>query len=762
MTADRWAGIRRLYDAALEQPTAGREAFVRERAHGDAELCEEALAMLHNSAEDGGLLDLSLFGRQWVRPAVEARTLKPGQILTGRYRILRPIGAGGMGEVYAAEDMELGAQVAVKTMRVEDADALANFKREIHLARTVTHLNVCRIFDLHRHHDPESGSVITFLTMELVEGETLTDYLSRHGALTAMETLPIAQQIGDALAAAHEKGVIHRDLKSGNVMLAGNGLAGNGVAGGGQRAVVTDFGLANTLTQATESSVTIAGTPAYMAPEQFEGKPVTAAADIYAFGVLLYEMVAGRRPFTGNSPIALALEKIRHEPPRAGDAAPALPPVWSDVIRRAMDPDPDRRFSDVRDALRLLQSSVGRPPLIRLSRKRKRIAACALILCGCLGFGAWLYTQSTYSPPGEALRIYRLGAHAQQLGLPWKASQLYELALAKDERFIAARASLAEAWMDLDQPRRALTELQLAAALPPRWRRVANYESLLEQAAHAQLRGDLKEAVALHRRASAAAPDSEKPDLLMSEALSNVRAGDMAAAIAIYALLEKDSRNRCAALMAHADLTMEAQRFPARQLFIDSQSCFEAAGDLDGIAQGLYENEGHDIADVVQADVQTVQRALSIAQTTGNVEQEILAGVLLSTMMLRIGEDEDAYAAFSRSMQVADRNGLRFLTARLLNERAQYYFEQGDFLQSDNANGLASAVSHSAGMPWTAVRCSIRGVKLFLRMGLTAQARVSLADARERLCQFPNAALSAEIAELENLAKQTRTRPEGH
>ena len=330
MTAERWAAIRQLYDAALEHPAVEREAFVREHADGDPELCLEALAMLRNSSEDGGLLDLSLFGKQLVRPAAVARMLVPGQTLAGRYRILRPIGAGGMGEVYEAEDLELGARVAVKTMRVEDPDALAHFRREVQLARTVTHPNVCRLFDMQRHHDPDSGSVVTFLTMELVDGETLTVYLARRGALTPTETLPIAQQIGAALSAAHEKGVVHRDLKSGNVMLAANG----------KRVVVTDFGLAHTLTQSTESSVTIAGTPAYMAPEQFEGKPVTVSVDIYAFGVLLYEMVVGRRPFAGDSPIALALDKIRKEPPRAGDTIPALPPVWSNVIRRCMNPIP--------------------------------------------------------------------------------------------------------------------------------------------------------------------------------------------------------------------------------------------------------------------------------------------------------------------------------------------------------------------------------------------------------------------------------------
>ena len=300
MTAERWTQIRQLFDTAMEQPAGNRELYVRELSNQDSELREEALAMLRNSGDGGALLDLSLLGRQWIRPATVARTLHPGQILAGRYRIVRPIGAGGMGEVYEAEDLDLGARVAVKTMRLDDEDSLSRFKHEIHLARTVTHPNVCRIFDLHRHHDVEMGTVVTFLTMELVDGETLSVYLARRGALTAAEALPIAEQIALALSAAHQKHVVHRDLKPANVIL----------TEGGTKAVVTDFGLAYTLTQATESTVTVVGTPAYMAPEQFEGKPITAAADIYAFGVLLYEMVVGRRPFAGDTPIALALDRI--------------------------------------------------------------------------------------------------------------------------------------------------------------------------------------------------------------------------------------------------------------------------------------------------------------------------------------------------------------------------------------------------------------------------------------------------------------------
>src|SRR5450759_32424 len=749
MTAERWTQIRQLFDTAMEQPAGNRELYVRELSNQDSELREEALAMLRNSGDGGALLDLSLIGRQWVRPATVSRALNPGLILAGRYRIVRPIGAGGMGEVYEAEDLDLGARVAVKTMRLDDEDSLSRFKHEIHLARTVTHPNVCRIFDLHRHHDVEMGTVVTFLTMELVEGETLSVYLARRGALTAAEALPIAEQIALALSAAHQKHVVHRDLKPGNVIL----------TEGGNKAVVTDFGLAYTLTQATESTVTVVGTPAYMAPEQFEGKPITAAADIYAFGVLLYEMVVGRRPFAADSPIPLALETIRTEPPRAGDAVPNLPPVWTAVIRRCLDPQPERRFGDVLDALHRLQESVRRRPLIRLSHQRKRALAAVILVTAAFGVAAWRYTQSVYSASGEALRLYRLGTHAYQLGLPWKATQLYENALEQDTLFTGARAYLAEAWMDLDQPRRARAELERASHLRPRWQRVAPYESLFAQAAQARLRGDSRSAVRLHQRATSLAPASEIPDALFAEAAATYRAGDVPGALERYESAEQNPRCRCTAILAHAIVSLPLSPPSARVRLRAAASCFEAAGDLDGVAQSWYES-GLAYKEPGGAAKNLFEHAMSIAQSSGNIEQQIAIAAALASYMQGAGDEEAAYASFSHAMQIADRHDLKFLSARLLSDRAQYFFDKEEFLQSEGFNEPASMVSESAGMPWTYTRCQIRQATLFLRMELPDKALPVLDSAREQLQQFPNDKLAAELARLAEVARHSRSRPE--
>jgi serine/threonine protein kinase len=238
--------------------------------------------------------------------------LAPDAVLAERFRIVRFVARGGMGELYEAEDLELGERVALKTILPSIAarrNTLDRFRREVHLARRVTHPNVCRTFDLFHHREGDGD--IAFVTMEFLEGETLADLLRRKKHLTPEEALPIAQQVASALSAAHDAGVVHRDLKAGNVLLV------PGESDGKMRAVVTDFGLAvPAREEAGSGSLTatghFVGTPAYMAPEQVEGKPITQATDVYSFGILLYEMMTGALPFEGGSPLAVAAR--RHRP----------------------------------------------------------------------------------------------------------------------------------------------------------------------------------------------------------------------------------------------------------------------------------------------------------------------------------------------------------------------------------------------------------------------------------------------------------------
>jgi TolB-like protein len=332
-----------------------------------------------------------------------------------------------MGEVYEAEDLELRERVALKTIRPEVAreeQALERFKREIHLARKVTHPGVCRVFDVFRDRTSEGETIV--LSMELLAGETLAERLRRSGRMSTVDVLPLVSQMAAALEAAHEAGIVHRDFKTGNVMLVPNvaptfrsapeglkpGVGTEGPGSRGQqadaaageiptrqlRAVVTDFGLARSAVGAEDAATTLvatpgmAGTPAYMAPEQVEGGKVTAAADLYALGVVMYEMVTGRQPFVGDTPLSTAVKRLKEPPPSPRKLAPDLDPQWERVILRCLERNPAHRFASAADVAQALAGERRTFPERRGRRQLAAVVATILVL-GVLAGGYWLYLQ---------------------------------------------------------------------------------------------------------------------------------------------------------------------------------------------------------------------------------------------------------------------------------------------------------------------------------------------------------------------------------
>jgi serine/threonine protein kinase len=262
--------------------------------------------------------------------------LSTGQVLSERFQILRFISSGGMGDVYEAQDLVLRERVALKTIRSDIAaseEAVERFKREIYLARKVTHPNVCRIFDFARDQNAEQGEVL-FLTMELLAGETLSKSLRPSRRMSTEEALPIVLQMTAALSAAHDAGIVHRDFKCANVILVPSSET--------PRAVVTDFGLArgkdgeSGLLDSLTNLGRVVGTPDYMAPEQLEGGPITPATDIYALGVVMYEMVTGACPFTGENAWAVANKRLKENAPSPRTQVPALDPRWEKAILRCL------------------------------------------------------------------------------------------------------------------------------------------------------------------------------------------------------------------------------------------------------------------------------------------------------------------------------------------------------------------------------------------------------------------------------------------
>jgi predicted Ser/Thr protein kinase len=252
----------------------------------------------------------------------------PGMIVAARYRIFGLIGRGGMGEVYRAHDLKLGQQVGLKFLteaKPESEAVLARFYNEVRIARQVSHPNVCRVFDI----GEANGQ--PYISMEYVDGEDLGALLRRIGRLPNDKAVEIARKLCAGLAAAHDKGVLHRDLKPANIMLDSRG-----------QVLIMDFGLAGIVSQIQGAEVRH-GTPAYMAPEQLAGKEVSVRSDIYALGLVLYELFTGRRAFEAKTLAELVRLREESTPPSPRSLVQELDPAVERVILRCLDSDPEGR-----------------------------------------------------------------------------------------------------------------------------------------------------------------------------------------------------------------------------------------------------------------------------------------------------------------------------------------------------------------------------------------------------------------------------------
>jgi Tol biopolymer transport system component len=337
--------------------------------------------------------------------------LKSGTKL-GPYEIQSPLGAGGMGEVYRARDTRLDRTVAIKVLPghlSSNPEARQRFEREAKSISSLNHANVCTL------HDVGKQDGIDFLVMEFLEGETLADRLAR-GPLPADQVLKIGAEICDGLDKAHRCGVVHRDLKPGNIMLTKSGakLMDFGLAKA-SAAVAPVSSMSGTMVSPTGHPLTtegtLVGTFQYMSPEQVEGKEADPRSDIFSLGAVLYEMITGKRAFEGKSPISVASAILEKEPEPITSVQPLAPAAFDHVIRECLVKDPESRWQNAADIARELRwirssgSSAGAAPLIQPRRQRERwlwaVAAALLVLVAGL---AWLALRD--NSPARVMRSY--------------------------------------------------------------------------------------------------------------------------------------------------------------------------------------------------------------------------------------------------------------------------------------------------------------------------------------------------------------------
>ena len=364
-----------------------------------------------------------------MRPTLTAddsiRRLAAGSRLAGRYRILELVGVGGMGMVYRAEDEQLGLTVAVKVLRTDlaqDDQRLERFKQELILARQVSHPNVVRIHDLGRDGD------LVFLTMDFVAGRSLAEILAEQGHLDPERALGFARQIAAALAAAHEAGVVHRDLKPANVLVDDSG-----------RAAISDFGVARSLAGPGPTRPgAVVGTLDYLSPEQARGDEVDGRADLYALGILFYEMLTGELPFAGGSAAEILAQRLTGATPHRRPTRVQVPRQLEPVIRRLLQRDPERRYQSARDVLTGLDRVEGARPR---AWRRPALAALGVLAILSLAVLAWTLRgraglerhgpaprgPATAAAPRQAVALLPLADETGREDLAWVATGVPEM-----------------------------------------------------------------------------------------------------------------------------------------------------------------------------------------------------------------------------------------------------------------------------------------------------------------------------------------------
>jgi Tol biopolymer transport system component len=404
MTTAQWDRVRALFHDALDRPPGERAAFLASACGGDPELLGEVESLLAAGTAASGFLETPVHRLPLDDGQPAAPVLKPGDRIGG-FDVIDALGSGGMGEVYRARDQKLGREVALKLLPrafADDPQRLARFERESRILASLSHPNIAAI------HSIEQLNGMLLLVLELVEGPTLADRLA-NGALAPDDATRISTQLASALEAAHNRGVVHRDVKPANIKVSASGVI-----------KLLDFGLAKEDPYANRplpdtshgrldhtTDGLILGTCAYMSPEQARGKPVDKRTDIWAFGCVLYEMLTGHRAFSGATATD-TMVAVLERPPDWSRLPASTPAVVRSVLRRCLEKDPGRRFHDIADVRIEIEEAASPPDTAGVAGTSGagRLQRLALLLAGAaaliaLGwFGRTLVDdESTVTPP---------------------------------------------------------------------------------------------------------------------------------------------------------------------------------------------------------------------------------------------------------------------------------------------------------------------------------------------------------------------------
>ncbi len=704
MTPENWGRLKPLFGKAIELSETDLAAFLKAVHRQDQELGRQLETLVQAHQQKTFFAD---------KPASELAALHPrevplvsaAEIVLERFTIVRLVGSGGMGAVYEATDKEMG-RIALKTIRPDlaaDRKVLSRFRQEVLLARRVNSDYVCRIHEFFALPPRGGNPASAVLTMEFLEGETLAHRIKDRGPIPWVEAEAIAVQMCRGLAAVRDANIIHRDVKSLNVMLSSQQ--------GAPRAVLMDFGLAVEIPSPKngDSISTVkpgfGGTPDYMAPEQLATGRLSQATDIYALGIVLYEMVTGRRPFEAKEDDsetlpAMAVRRAQPPPPPS-TLTPGLPRRWDEVISRCLQFDPSRRFQSAHEVVAALTDHRSR--VQKISGRYLAVAALFAGLCVASGIFLWKGIHRCYTPPQEAADWYRKGVEAFREGSYLKATELLKSALGIDKDFAIARARLADSWNELDF--KGSADEQIGAVSSDQESAACPADRSYIEAVRATLHQDFQSAVqGFHNLLDSSQPD-ERPVGYVDLGRTYEKAGQIPAALAAYGEARKLAPDSPAAYLRSAILeARQGSDVQAGADFDRADRLYMRLGSQEGRAEVAYHRSyWQTILRQYDTAREQAQKSFNAAQNmpVPSVQLEARALCRLSAIDHGRGREDDAIEEASRAIELAHENGLEYWeTDARLRQGAAYSGKTDAKSLGTAQHGLATALKAAQRNRW--------------------------------------------------------------
>jgi serine/threonine protein kinase len=634
------------------------------------------------------------------------RSFSVGELVLNRFKITRPLGSGGMGEVYEAQDLELG-RIALKIIRSDIAahyEILSRFKTEVQLARKVGNPHVCRVHELFALPASQADPPTFFLTMEFLEGVTLSEKVRLEGPQPWRRARAIGVEICTGLQAIHQAGIVHRDLKSGNIML----VPRNGTT----CAVVMDFGLARGSTSGTSETVTyatgpgaIAGTPAYMAPEQFEGAEVTPATDIYALGVVLYELVTGKLPFASGNPVGAAVSRGKH-PLRASSVRLGVPHHFDDVIEKCLRYEAEERYQSADEVASSLNAHplsfrrlLDRRPVVLRSKGVLAIAVSVLVLT-LLGSLLWFRAHRYHPPSREVQRWYDAGLAALREGTYLKATRALQVAVDNDKNFALGHARLADAWSELDFAGRAQNEMLLASA-PESDANLPAQDRMYIEAIRSTLTHEFLTAANKYRAILDALPEQEKAFGYVDLGRAQEKAGNFDEAAKDFELASQQDRDDPAAFVRLGILRNRQQDVSGGEsAFKRAEALYQNSSNEEGLAEIAYQR-GY--AENIRGDsahaMSSLQKSLAIARQIPSAQLEIRALTQMSNVNYEKGNSSEAIENASQAIKLARENQLEYWTGDGLMRLGNAYLSNHELDKAEDSLQSSLALAQQLHQP---------------------------------------------------------------